>query len=95
MCKRFSVKDFSGSALPMILKFGINVGCDMLYCLHLHSANHSLYLFFFSFSPIKRSVIDFSAPMRIEVLKFRYVLSKNDGYFLFYFILFFFFFCIM
>ena len=41
------VKDFSGTTLPRVLKFGTNIEYDLLYCVrenqHPH-INHSLYL---------------------------------------------------
>ena len=30
--KQICVKDFSGTTIPMILKFGTNVGNDLLFC---------------------------------------------------------------
>ena len=44
------VKDFSGTALPRILKFGTNIRYDKLYCVYKiqpHIAYQSLYLFIF------------------------------------------------
>ena len=41
------VKDFSGATAPRILKFGTNVGYDLLYCVKENqhaAAYHSLYL---------------------------------------------------
>ena len=32
MCKTFFVKDFSGTTAPKILKFGTNVGHDLMFC---------------------------------------------------------------
>ena len=47
----FSIKDFSRTTAPRILKFGTGIGYDLLYCLieklHLH-ADHFLYLSIFS-----------------------------------------------
>ena len=49
------VKDFSGIALPSILKFGTNIRYDKVYCvlkIQPHIAYQSLY-FNFSYFPIK------------------------------------------
>ena len=49
----FLVKDFSGTTAPRILKFGTNVGFDLLYCVKENQpppAYHSLYLSIFSLS---------------------------------------------
>ena len=52
MCVNFfSVKNFSGTAIPRILKFGTKLGNDKLYCViknQPHVANQSLYLSIFS-----------------------------------------------
>ena len=49
--------DFSGTALPRILKFGTNIRYDKLYCvlkIQSHLAYQFLYLsIFLSFFPIK------------------------------------------
>ena len=48
--REICVKDFSGTTAPRILKFGTNVGYDLLYCVkenQLAAANHSLYLSIF------------------------------------------------
>ena len=49
----FTVKDFSETTAPRILKFGANIEYDFLYCIrdnqHPH-AYHSHYLSIFSFS---------------------------------------------
>ena len=50
MCKLFFVKDFSGTTVPRILKFGTNIGYDKLYCVlknQPHMAYQSLYLSIF------------------------------------------------
>ena len=47
----FFVKDFSGTAVLRLLKFGTNIGYDKLYCVRknqLHMAYQSLYLSIFS-----------------------------------------------
>ena len=54
--REICVKDFSGTAAPRILKFGTNVGYDLLYCVKANqhaAAYHSPYLSIFSFSPSK------------------------------------------
>ena len=46
----FFVKDFSGTTMPSILKFGTNIGYDKLYCVlknQPHMAYQSLYLSIF------------------------------------------------
>ena len=46
----FCIKDFSGTTMPRILKFGTNVGYDLLYCVNKNQpppAYHSLYLSIF------------------------------------------------
>ena len=48
--REICVKDFSGTTVPRILKFGTNVGYDLLYCVKENqhaAAYHSLYLFIF------------------------------------------------
>ena len=63
VCKLFSVKDFSGTTLPRMLKFGTKLGNDKLYCVtknQPHIAYQSLYLSIF-LSLTKFSVTDFSA----------------------------------
>ena len=48
--REICVKDFSGSAVPKILKSGTNVGYGLLYCVkenQLAAACHSLYLSIF------------------------------------------------
>ena len=48
--REICVKDSSGTAAPRFLKFGTNVGHDLLYCVkeNLHAASyHSLYLYIF------------------------------------------------
>ena len=50
LCKFFFVKDFSGTTEPRILKFGTNVGYNLLYCVRANQpppAYHSLYLSIF------------------------------------------------
>ena len=73
MCVNFfSVKDFSGTTCPRILKFGTNLRYVKLYCVkenQLPPAYHFLYFVHFSFIQIKISVTDFSAPIRDMVFK--------------------------
>ena len=49
--REICVKDFSGTIALRILKFGTNVGYDLLYCVkenqHAAAAYHSLYLSIF------------------------------------------------
>ena len=48
--RKICVKDFSGTTAPRILKFGTNVGYDLLYCVKENqhaAAYHSLYLSIF------------------------------------------------
>ena len=50
MCKLFFVKDFSGTTVPRILKFGTHIGYEKLYCVvknQPHIAYQSLYLSIF------------------------------------------------
>ena len=50
MGKFICVNDFSGTTVPRILKFGTNVGHDLLYCVKENqyvAANHSPYLSIF------------------------------------------------
>ena len=67
------VKDFSGTTAHRILKFCTNIRYELLYILYCVRENqhpyayHSLYLSFFSFSPIKVFVTDFSVPMRASL----------------------------
>ena len=82
VCKLFSIKDFSGTTAPRILKFGINIGYDLLYCTRenkLAHAYHSLYLSIFVFLQYI-FVKDFSATTATRILKF----STNIEYDLFY-----------
>ena len=48
--REICVKDFSGTTAPRILKFGINIGYDLLYCVKENqhaAAYHSFYLSIF------------------------------------------------
>ena len=77
----FFVKDFSGTTASTILKFGTNVGYDLLYCVRenqLPPAYHSLYLSFFL--SLQFSVIDFSAPMTARIFKFCIHLERGQVY---------------
>ena len=84
MCKLFFfVKDFSGTTEPTILKFGTNVGYNLLYCVKENQPPPCLTfpLFVqFSFAPIKISVTDFSASMRAKVFKFCKILESGQVY---------------
>ena len=69
VCKRFFfffVKDFSGTTAPRFLKFGTNVGYDLLYCVKENrhvSTYHSLYFPFFFDQTIRMPKLIF--PRRI------------------------------
>ena len=56
------VKDFSGTTVPRILKFGANVGYDLLYCVkeNQHAALIIPLFVHFSFSPSNFSVTNHS-----------------------------------
>ena len=76
------VKYFSGTTAPRILKFGTNVGYDLLHCVR-ESASWCLPfpLFVqFSFCPIKFPVTDFLASMRARVFKFLIHLESGQVY---------------
>ena len=69
--------------MPRILKFGTNVGYDLLYCVkeNQHAASyHSLYLSIFSFSPIKLFITEFSASITARVFKFCIHLERGQVY---------------
>ena len=75
------VKDFLGITLPKILKFGTNVGYDLLYCVRSASSCISFYLFVhFSFPPFKFSVTDFSTPMGASIFKFCIHIESGQVY---------------
>ena len=64
--REICVKDFSGTTALRILKFGTNVGYDLLYCVKRESSCCCLsFLLFvyFSFSAIKHFVTEFSVPV--------------------------------
>ena len=98
----FFVKDFSGTTVPRILKFGTIIGYDKLYCVRKsqpHMAYQSLYLSIFLSNKIFHHIS--SASMSARVFKFCihnednqvYLCKQNQGaeiYFrlLFYFSLF-------
>ena len=68
----FFVKDFSGTTVPRILKFGTNIGYDKLYCVLKNQprvAYESLYLsIFLSFNFFFHHIS--SASMSARVFKF-------------------------
>ena len=66
----------------MILKFGTKLDSDELYCVTKTATYYlSLLLFFhFSFSPMKISVTDFSAPIGASVCKFCVHLQVGTAY---------------
>ena len=64
--REICVKDFSGTTAPRILKFGTNVGYDLLlYCVKESACCCLSFPLFvhFSFSPINLFVTEFSAPI--------------------------------
>ena len=81
--ENFSVKDLSAITWVRILKFGTKLDNDELYCVTKKTATYclSVSLFFhFSFSPIKISVTDFSAPIGARVFKFCVHLQVGKEY---------------
>ena len=78
------MKDFSGTIMPKILKFGTNVGYDSLYCVkeNQHAASLiSIPLFVhFSFSPSKFSVTDFTTALRARDFKFCMYIESGEVY---------------
>ena len=68
----FSAKDFSATTWVRILKFATKLDSDELYCVTKNSyiLLFSPFICSFSFSPMERSVTDFSAPIGANVLKF-------------------------
>ena len=70
--REICVNDFSGTTVPRILKFGTNVGYDLLYCVKENqpaAAYHCLICPFFFLSK-QISVTNFLASMRARVFKF-------------------------
>ena len=68
--REIGVKDFSGTTTPWILKFGTNVGYDLLHFVRENQppdVYHFLFFIHFSFSPIKFSITDFSASVRASL----------------------------
>ena len=85
VCKLFFfVKDFSATTWVRILKFGTKLDSDELYCVtkeQPHIAYQSLYLFFFSFSPMEKFFVkDFSATTWVRILKFGTKLDSDELY---------------
>ena len=71
MHKEICVKDFSGTTVSRILKFGTNIGYNYLY--HVRETQHPHCLSFplfvhFSFSPITFFVKDFSGTTSPKIL---------------------------
>ena len=66
----------------MILKFGTKLESDELYCVakNSHIFLISPFICSFSFSPIKNSVADFSAPIGVRVFKFYVLLQVGKVY---------------
>ena len=78
-----SVKDFSETTLPRILKFGTKVGNEQLYCViknQPHSLSVPLFVHF-SFSLTKFSITDFSASFLDRVFKFCIYDEDNQMYY--------------
>ena len=76
MLRKITVKDYTGTTAPRVLKFGTNIGYNYLYCIrdiqHPHFY-HSLCPFFFL--QIKFFVTGFSATASPRILK----LGTNIG----------------
>ena len=72
--REICVKDFSGTSVPRILKFGTNVGYDLLYCVKENqhaAAYHSPFLsIFLSHQANFLLQISLTASMRARVFKF-------------------------
>ena len=67
------MKYFSGTALPRILKFGINVGYDLFYCVNQPPAYFFYLCIFLSLQSnllILDYLADYLAPLRARVFKF-------------------------
>ena len=80
--REICVKDFSGTTAPRILKFGTNVGYDLLHCVRQNQppdAYHFLYLSIFFLSN-QFFVTDFSASIRARVFKFLIHLESGQVY---------------
>ena len=80
--REICVKDFTGTTVPRILKFGTNVGYDLLYYVKENqyaAACHCLICRFF-FSPSKFSVTNFSASMGARVFKFCIHMESGQVY---------------
>ena len=81
--REICVNDFSGTTVPRILKFGINVGYDLFYCVKENqypAAYHSPYLFIFFFSLSNFSVTNILASMRARVFKFCIHIESGEVY---------------
>ena len=81
--REICVKDFTGITAPRILKFGTNVGYDLLYCVketQHAAAYHYLFFVHFSFSPVKLFITEFSAPITARVFKFCVHLERDQVY---------------
>ena len=81
--REICVKDFSGTTAPRILKLGIHIGYDLLYCVKENqhaAAYHSPYLCIFLSLQAKFSVTNFLASMRARVFKFRIHIESGQVY---------------
>ena len=66
--REICVKDFSGTTAPRILKFGTNVGCDLLYCVRENqhaAAYHSPYLSIFL--PLQAKFLSFYETQSLQI----------------------------
>ena len=80
--REICVKDFSRTTVPRVLKFGTNVGYDLLYCV---KENQHIPLFVhYSFIPSRFSVTYFLASMRARVFKFCIHIESGQVYFSFF-----------
>ena len=82
--REICVKDFSGTSVPRILKFGKNVGYDLLYCVKENqhaAAYHSPYLsIFLSHQANFLLQISLTASMRARVFKFCIHIESGQVY---------------
>ena len=49
MHRGICVKDFSGATAPRVLKFGTNIGYDLLYCIGENQYPHTYHFLYLSF----------------------------------------------
>ena len=80
--REICINDFSGTTVPRILKFGTNVGYDLVLCKRESVCcclSFPLFVYF-SFSPSKFSVTNFLASMRARVFKFCMHIESGQVY---------------